>query len=482
VIAPDPRSSIVAADGGEEWDGARLAAEVLRRARLLHRQGVTVRQRVLLHRGAEPAFFADLFAAWRLGACVACTNPGLSREELQNVNRFILPAAVLAPDGVAPALNGMRFVCTDTDKSANEAPLPSPAAAGLDDPALILFTSGTTGTPKGVVHSFRSLLARTALNRAHIGDAVLARTLCVLPPHFGHGLIGNCLTPLLAGGRLVLAPGMDVQRAAALGDVIDRHAITFMSSVPALWRVALKVGVPPRSGSLRRAHVGSAPLSAALWNDLIAWAGTRDVVNMYGITETANWLAGASAGEFTPEDGLIGRMWGGAFAVLDDDGQVRPQGEGELLVQSPSLMQGYFHLPEVTAAVLRDGWFHTGDVGRVDGDGVARLTGRRKHEINRAGIKIHPEDIDLLLERHPAVIECCTFGVPDEISGEIVGVAVRLDPAAAETVETLRAWCRERVRREAVPERWFAVDEIPRTDRGKVNRDFVMRRCMEIRR
>lgn len=327
------------------------------------------------------------------------------------------------------------------------------------------------------MHTFRSLLARTAINRAHIGDTVLARTLCVLPPHFGHGLVGNCLTPLLAGGQLVLAPGMDLKRASTLGDLIDTHRITFMSSVPALWRMALKVGAPPRSGSLRRVHICSAPLSAALWNDVIAWAGTRDVVNLYGITETANWLAGASAAEFTPEDGLIGRMWGGQFAVLCDDGEARAHGEGELLVQSPALMQGYYHLPEVTAAVLRGGWFHTGDVGRVDTCGVARLTGRRKHEINRAGIKIHPEDIDLLLERHPAVIECCTFGIPDEIAGEIVGVAVRLDPDAGETMETLRAWCRAQVRREAVPERWFAVDAIPRTDRGKVNREFVMRHC-----
>ncbi|MBI1731542.1 MAG: acyl--CoA ligase [Gammaproteobacteria bacterium] len=470
--------SIAAADGGEDWNGDRLRSEISRRAAVLRENSIERGDRILLHRGSEPAFFADLLAAWRLGACVACTNPGLSREELANVVEFISASVIVARKGTVDGIHGAREVYPDEHSPAGGLPV-DPGGASLDDPALILFTSGTTGTPKGVVHSFRSLLARVALNRAYIGDDALAETLCVLPTHFGHGLIGNCLTPLLSGQRLVLAPGTDIGRAAALGGLIDRYGITFMSSVPAFWRVVLKVAAPPKAGTLRRVHVGSAPLSAELWKRIIEWAGTKDVVNMYGITETANWLAGSSALEFTPEDGLVGRMWGGAIGVLGDNGQVRSEGEGELLVQSPSLMQGYYMLPDLTETVLRNGWFHTGDVGRVDASGVARLTGRRKHEINRAGIKIHPEDIDLLLERHPGVLESCAFGIPDEISGEIVGVAVRLDAACSDTVESLRGWCRERVRREAVPERWFLVNEIPRTDRGKINREAVMRRCLE---
>jgi len=470
--------SIATTESGADWDGGRLAMEVERRAVMLGRQGVGRKTCILLHRVSEPEFFADLFAAWRLGACVACTNPGLSRDELVNVARFISASILVARSGTVAGVADLPLVHTDETAPAGAAPSPS-AGGSLDDPALILFTSGTTGTPKGVVHTFRSLLARVALNRAYIGDAALARTLCLLPPHFGHGLIGNCLTPLLAGQRLVLAPGMDMKRAAALGGIIDRNGITFMSSVPALWRVALKVAGPPKPGSLSRIHVGSAPLSAELWNRIIDWAGTRNVVNMYGITETANWVAGGSAMEFAPEDGLIGRAWGGSLGVICDDGQLRAEGEGELVVQTPSLMQGYYQLPELTAAVLRNGWFHTGDIGRIDAFGVVRLTGRRKHEINRAGVKIHPEDIDLLLERHPDVVESCTFGIPDDISGEIVGIAIKLEADSNATIEALREWCRSRLRREAVPERWFLVTEIPKTDRGKVNRADVMRRCME---
>ena len=160
-------------------------------------------------------------------------------------------------------------------------------------------------------------------------------------------------------------------------------------------------------------------------------------------------------------------------AVLADDGTVHDSGDGEILLQTPALMTGYHDRPDLTEAVLRAGWYHTGDIGTVDAAGVIRLSGRAKSEINRAGIKVHPEEVDLLLERHPEVAEACTFGVEDAISGEIVGTAVCLADGAAITPAELRAWCLDRMRRESVPERWYVVDRIPKTDRGKINRDAV---------
>jgi len=132
--------------------------------------------------------------------------------------------------------------------------------------------------------------------------------------------------------------------------------------------------------------------------------------------------------------------------------------------------------------VLKDGWFHTGDVGRITSDGVIRLTGRQKTEINRAGMKIQPEEIDLLLERHADVVEACAFGVPDAVSGEIVGAAVRLAEGAESDAASLRAWCLERIRRESAPEKWYVVGEIPKTDRGKIDRRRVMEICVETSR
>jgi acyl-CoA synthetase (AMP-forming)/AMP-acid ligase II len=199
---------------------------------------------------------------------------------------------------------------------------------------------------------------------------------------------------------------------------------------------------------------------------------------MYGITETANWIAGASATEFEPEDGLIGRMWGGEAAVRLEDCTMASEGEGEIVVRTPSMMKGYYKRPDLTAEVINDRWYRTGDTGTIDAGGVIRLSGRIKNEINRAGMKVAPEEVDLLLERHPAVLEACAFGVADEIAGEAVAVAVKLiDGENLPDSNDLRSWCVQRIRRDCVPERWYFLDEIPKTDRGKLNRDIVRQAC-----
>lgn len=474
-LEPGPITDLVA---GEIWDAPRLAAAVRRTAACLARYVAGRPAYVIVAHGGTPAFFADLFGVWRAGACAVCVNSGLTPSELDRIVDFVRPSAILVGEnsGLASHESGVPVCCT---ASAAEPTVMPEAASALDDPALVLFTSGTTGDPKGVVHSFRSVLARVALNRSHIGDAALTRTLCVLPTHFGHGLIGNCLTPLLAGGALFLHGDSGPRGVAALGGLLEEHGITFMSSVPAFWRMALRLGRPPGRATLRRVQIGSAPLSASLWRDVMAWCGTESVVNTYGITETANWTAGASAADHEPEDGLIGTMWGGSACVLGESGARLAVGEGEILLQTPSLTTGYLGRPDLTAEALQDGWYHTGDTGSIDADGVMRLTGRRKSEINKGGIKVQPEEVELLLERHESIVEACCFAAPDAVSGECVGAAIVVDSGAGDiTNGQLRAWCQARIKPECVPDKWFRLAAIPRTDRGKVNRDQVRDQCL----
>lgn len=458
---------------GRRHDRAALGAAAASRAAELAAAGVGPGAHVVLAHGDGPALIADLLAVWSRGAAAVMVAHGITPSEGIVVRDAARPAAWIgnaAPDGVA------AFAPASFAVGAAMA-MPAPRA-GLDDVALVMMTSGTTSQPKGVVLPHRALQARIALNIAHIGRGDLAVALTVLPMHFGHGLIGNTLTPLAAGATLVTWPEPGPAGLPSLGKVIDLHGVTFMSSVPSLWRVAQKLSPPPAGGTLRRIHVGSAPLTAPLWNDIMRWAGTRRVLNMYGITETSNWIGGASAEEDDPADGLVGRPWGGSLRVRLEDGSLSPQGRGEVAVNSPGLMSGYFGREDLTRQAILGDWFLTGDIGEIDAGGMLRLIGRSKHEINRGGIKVPAEEIDALLEGHPLVVEACAFALPDALSGEMVAAAVVLAEGTAADVEQVRAWCESRIRREALPSRLFVLAALPRTDRGKLNRDTVRNACL----
>jgi oxalate---CoA ligase len=456
---------------GLRWDAAALNQEIARRASVLAQMGIKPGSVVAIGHGGTAHFFADLFACWHIGAAAACLDSSLTPSELKNVVGFAKPAAFLTNENSLVGNLQVPVVNLSIPQSY-VASVPASVIAP-DDPALILFTSGTTGTPKGVVLTFGALQARISANIEAIGNAALAQALVSLPTHFGHGLIGNSLTPLFAGGCIVLHP-LGIPLANDLGRTIDDHGVTFMSSVPSLWRLVLGRSPRPTRGSLLRVHVGSAPFPAALWSEVVAWSGA-EVVNCYGTTETANWISGASSKADGIADGLIGRMWGGQAAVVDDNGLIQDSGVGEILIKSPSLMSGYLDRPDLSAAALYQGWYRTGDRGSIDQQGCLRLSGRLKDEINRAGFKVQPAEIDTLLERNPAVAEACVFGINDPLGGEAIAAAIRLADGASATPQSLQAWCRERLRREAVPESWFFVPEIPRTARGKVSRDAVRR-------
>ena len=456
---------------GLHWDAAALSDEVARRSAVLARGGIGRGCVVAISHGGTAHFFADLLATWSVGAAAACLDSTLTQRELRTVVEYA-DAAMLLVDGKTGGDElSVPVVDLSRERSAREANATSTINA--DDTALVLFTSGTTGKPKGVALTFGAVSARINANIAAIGAETLRRTLVTLPTYFGHGLIGNSLTPLFSGGEIVLHPrGMPLINN--LGPIIDEHHISFMSSVPSLWRLALTCSPQPVGRSLLRVHVGSAPLSAALWSEIADWSGA-EVVNCYGITETANWIAGASSRGDGIIEGLVGQMWGGKAAIMDQHGSISDRGTGEIVIQSPCLTSGYLKRPDLTAAAFSQGWFRTGDQGLIDQQGRIWVTGRIKDEINRGGFKVQPAEIDSLLESHPSVAEACVFGIPDPMGGEAVAAAIRLADGKSETPLSLQTWCSQRLRRAAVPEHWFFVSEIPRTARGKVSRDVVRR-------
>jgi len=462
---------------GLYWSKEQLLKEIANRTEILKRENIGSGAKVFITHGGTPQFFADLFAVWSLGACALCVNETTTQSELTNLVQFVEPELILFR-GEKPTLGINRAVpMFDITHSKASTSLPSRPPHSDDDCALILFTSGSTGDPKGVVHTSRSICERLLQNQRWLPTDILRNTLCLLPTHFGHGLIGNTLTALTAGAHLFLLPNPGVDGLARLGKTIDENRISFMSSVPAMWKVATRISTSPVLGSLKQINIGSAPLAKSLWDAVVGWSDGAEVVNMYGITETANWFGGASSKTYQTEDGLVGVPWGGEAAVFTPEGNIERYGNGELLLATPSVMSGYLKRPDLTAEVLKDGWYFTGDRGEIDTNGVIRLTGRLKTQINRAGEKILPEEIDLLLEQHPAIDEACAFGVPDPIQGEAVGIALCANRQVSEI--ELRNWCTERIRGYCIPEKWFFVDTIPKTERGKVQRANVRQYCLE---
>jgi long-chain acyl-CoA synthetase len=449
--------------------------------------------RVFVHFGNTPEFFVNLLAIWGIGGCVIPIDNQLTPFQVETLATWATPRFSLwlnepekETEGRLAHL-GVRTLADVGDDHPIVSMSPEfSAALQAEDNALILFTSGTTGQPKGVVHTHRSLRAQWMNLRECLGLTAFRRTLCLLPTHFGHGLICNSLFPWLFGQDLYVVPPFRPDVLGQLGGLLDEHQITFMSSVPAVWKLTLKVAKPPRTRSLRRVICGSAPLSATLWRAVQEWTGTHEVLNAYGITETASWLAGTTVPHFRVEDGLIGVPWGteikittrtDAGAPPQPTNDCSPNEPGYVWVKSPALMRSYLGRDDLTAQVVKQGWFFTGDIGAFDDRRLLRLIAREREEINRGGLKVYPGDVDAVVEGFAHTMDVCTFGYADALHGENVAVAVVLQSADEDTLRRLQNWTRQRLAKHQMPQRWYLLEEIPRSSRGKVNRAAVAEHC-----
>lgn len=477
---------------GRRWDTKEIRGQIGCRLGRFQDMALSPGDRVFLLLGNSLEFFAELMAVWKAGGCAVPVDSRLTAFEVENLVRAATPRMAVVDAAVAQdtltvmSRLGVRVVSTDHLGPFSEA---SPGVS-LEEAAIILFTSGSTGEPKGVVHTHRSLRARWISLWENLGVEPFRRTLCMLPTHFGHGLICNCLFPWLSGQDLFIAPPFRTDLVMRLGQLVDENRITFLSSVPAMWKLALKLAKPPVNGTLSRVHCGSAPLSAHMWEDIRAWTGTKAVCNAYGITETGSWVAGLAQAEVPSEDGLIGRGWGAVVKVLrtnevsgcmDPEACCDPGEEGFVWINTPALMKGYFHREDLTRKNVVDGWFRTGDKGFLDERGWLYLRGRVRDEINKGGMKIFPSDVDAVVERFPKTVDVCTFAVEDPLYGQNVGMAVVLADLHEETFGALYAWMKAHLAESKMPVRWWVLDAIPRTSRGKVNRDAVKVACEDLK-
>jgi long-chain acyl-CoA synthetase len=470
--APDRPAIVV--PGGGALSYAELERAASRFAGALAARGARPGDRLVLGNGNTPEFFIALFGAARAGLVAVPLDPGLAAAELRTLLGHARPHAVVVDPKSAAVFGPLGVPLLAVAGPADPAgPPPRQVAAG-DAPALVLYTSGTTGTPRGAVHSHAGILRKLDAIRTWFDLGETDRTLCMLPTHFGHGLVSSCLSALNYVGTLVLCRPFDVELLPRVFALADEHAVTTFSSVPTIVRLLLRNAAisPPATGHLRFVTCASAPLHP---EEAEAFERRFRVplLNCYGLTEAGTWSA-MSRDDPGRDRRAVGFASDCRFRAVRRDGErcvELPAGEiGELQVSGPSIMLGYDGDPEATAAVLRDGWLATGDLGSVDARGQVTLAGRSKDLILRAGANVYPAEVESVLLRHPQVAEAYVIGVHHAILGEAVAACVVRRAQATVSERELIQHCRAFLAPYKCPETIRFVDAVPRTSRGKVSR------------
>ena len=437
-------------------------------ARIAARPGFAPGMRIGWIGPNAPAMLALLFACARLGAALVPLNWRLSVEELRWVERDAGLALLVAGDAVHPFAQDFRARRpADGLASGDAAPRAGFAGApGPEAPLLIGYTSGTTGRPKGAVLTQAAFAANAANARALFDLTAADRVLTVLPMFHVGGLNIQTVPALLAGAQVLLPPGFD---AEGVFDACAAHRPTLTLLVPAVMRALIAHPRWARAdlSSLRAIGAGSSEIPIALIE--VFHARGIPVQQVYGATETCPIAIAQTRAEALAAPGSIGRAAPLCEARIQDaEGRVLPAGaEGEIAVRGPNVMAGYWNAPEATAEALRDdGWFRTGDAGRMDEQGRFWFTDRLKHVIISGGENIYPAEVERVLLTAPGVAEGAVCARSDARWGE-VPVAVVVPGPGFDRAAVLRHF-EGRLARFKQPREVVAVPALPRTALGKV--------------
>jgi acyl-CoA synthetase (AMP-forming)/AMP-acid ligase II len=458
--------ALVCADDGARTSYAELVEHADAVAGRLRSLGIERGDRVALVIPDGPDLVPLLLGVTALGAAAAPLNPAYTRDEFGFYLDDLAPTALILPEGAIPAAReaaGSKIRVLEAQGAKLDGPRgPAYEYAQPDDVALLLHTSGTTSRPKQVPLRHRNLTASARSIAAFYeltGDDV---SYCAMPLFHVHGLVASTLAAM-AGGGTVVVPRKFVPRR--LWKHVSDFGVTWLSAGPTLHSMALERRDDGHSTeTLRFVRSCSSALSPALLERTEEAYGVP-MLEAYGMTEASHQMASNPLQPRPRIPGSVGVPAGSEIRIVDEHG--RDVEIGEVVIRGPGVMSGYLANESANAEAFVDGWFRTGDRGRID-DGYLYLEGRIKELIIRGGENISPGEIEDALRSHPAVTDAVAFGIESEKYGEEIGAAVALSSPADE--KTLQAHCRERLAAFKVPVQIFVLPEIPRTATGKLQR------------
>ncbi|MGH1565345.1 AMP-binding protein [Mumia sp. DW29H23] len=508
--APD-QDAIRYFDGRMSLAELDAAADAL--AAALQERGFVAGDRMALFTQNHPSFVLGMLATWKAGGIAVSVNPMYKQRELRHLlhdshARALLcldevhavAADVLAEDGHAVEIvitsAGRDFQARDDVRVLPDRdPSPLPGSVGLtallaehtgrrpadvpaaqpDDPAFLVYTSGTTGDPKGACLTHANLVFNARSYREWMELSPQDGILAIAPLFHITGLVGHGILSLLVPAPLVLGHRFHPE---VMVDLVREHRPVFtIGAITAFTALAAVPGVGPEDfASLTKVYSGGAPIAPAVAEKVEGVIGSY-VHNAYGLTETSSITHLVPPDRHAPVDPESGALSIGvpiasvrARIVDESDDEVEPGQVGELLVAGPQVASGYWGRPDASAAAFPGGELRTGDVGFMDAEGWFYLVDRKKDLINAAGYKVWPREVEDVLYTHPAVREAAVVGVPDEYRGETVHAFVSLQPGASATEAELIAHCRERMAAYKYPRAIGFVDELPKTASGKILR------------
>ncbi len=463
---------LAAKDPQTEVTYGQLAALSAGMARLIDAE--TQRPNVGVMLPSSVGFAVSLYGGLWAGKVVVPLNPVLQTDELRAIVADAGLDVVLTCEPLEGVVRPLPVRPVFLEKAglgqalrAGAASFPGVPPAGPDDVAVILYTSGTTGVPRGVCLTQNNLHANAFGCASHVGMRTDDRFLGILPMFHSFGLTTALLVPTLLGATVFYQPRFqpgDVLRAIVEQDISVLLAIASMFGTLARTKSAT-------ADAFRRVRIavsGGEPLPQAVFEECRQRLRLT-ILEGYGLTETSPVVAVNIPGAHRP--GTVGRPIAGVEVVaMDDLGRAVPAGtQGEICVRGHCVMKAYYNKPEDTAAALSpDGWLRTGDLGMVDADGYIRITGRKKEMIIVGGENVFPREIETVLDQHPVVAESAVIGIPDASRGEVVvGFVVPREDQGVTPLE-LREHCRRHLAGYKVPRHIFIDKDLPRGPTGKI--------------